>query len=66
MKEGVEKRSELEDVEWEIFIGLCEYAYTRDYVFTLPTRSTLEEDWVGFIFNYRPSAAVPFARANFP
>ena len=36
MKEGLEKRSELDDVELEVFVGLCECVYTGDYYNTLP------------------------------
>ena len=31
MKEGIEKQCIMEDVDWEVFVGLAEYAYFRDY-----------------------------------
>ena len=43
MKEGIEKQSEINDIDWEVFVGLCEYAYTKDYYDTLPFGEESEE-----------------------
>ena len=43
MKEGLQQTGEMEDIEWEVFVGLCEYAYTKDYLNSLPMQDGLPE-----------------------
>ena len=42
LKENAEGKAHIDDVEWEVFVGFCEYAYTEDHIHSSPSAVTAE------------------------
>ena len=64
--------SEIEDVEWEIFVGLVEFAYTGDYWGSLPgahkdtndDEETTEVEAISTVQTEQPESAKGFLTKN--